>query len=116
MLENLRDRLSQALGDYFQNKYDFNTDADELADYLIEVIDELKDLKRPVGSRVKIKENLVPGRNYGGTVFEEEMLQYIGKEATITLHEHEEDCSPAYLLDIDDSFWCWNEEMLEDVD
>jgi hypothetical protein len=26
------------------------------------------------------------------TSFEEDMLQYIGKEATITYHEHEEDC------------------------
>ena len=38
------------------------------------------------------------------------MLQYIGEEATITYHEHEVDCAPAYLLDIDDSFWSWNEE------
>jgi hypothetical protein len=115
-VENLRDRLSQALGDYFQDKYDFNTDADELADYLMEVIDELKELKRPVGSKVRIKADLVSGKNYGGTSFEEDMLQYIGKEATITYHEHEEDCTPAYLLDIDDSFWSWNEEMLEDID
>lgn len=115
-MENLRDRLSQALCDYFQDKYDFNIDADNLADYLMKVIDELKELKRPVGSKVKIKDILVPGNNYGGTYFEEDMLQYLGKTAIITYHEHEEDCAPAYLLDIDNSFWSWNEEMLENVD
>ena len=45
------------------------------------------------------------------TSFEEDMLQYIGKEATITNHEHEEDCTP-----IADQFWSWNEEMLDDID
>lgn len=114
-MENLRYRLSQALGDYFQDKYDFNTDAAELSDYLMEVIDELKELKKASECKVRIKDNLVPGKNYGGTDFEEEMLQYTGKETTIAYHEREDDCPPAYLLDIDGSFWSWNEEMLEDL-
>lgn len=37
----------------------------------------------------------------------------IGKQAVITGYENEEDCAPAYLLDVDDSFWSWNEDMLE---
>lgn len=114
-MENLRDRLIQALDDFGVGCKMYDDSNDKLADYLMEVIDELKELKRPVGSKVKIKDNLVPGKNYGGTDFEEEMLQYTGKEATITYHEREDDCPPTYLLDIDDSFWSWNEEMLEDL-
>lgn len=33
------------------------------------------------------------------------------KEASITYHEHEEDCVLVYLLNIDYWFWSWNEEM-----
>lgn len=49
-------------------------------------------------------------------MFVEEMLQYIGKSATIMHYEQEEDCSPAYLLDVDDEFWSWNEAMLERIE
>lgn len=114
-MENLRDRLITAIQDYGSSERAMNFDAEDMAEFLMEVIDELKELKRPVGSKVKIRKDLIPGHNYGGTGFEEDMAQYIGKEATITYHEHEEDCAPAYLLDIDDSFWSWNEEMLEDI-
>lgn len=114
-MENLRDRLITAIQDYGSSERAMNFDAEDMAEFLMETIDELKKLKRPVGSRVRIKQDLVPGHTYGGTGFEEDMVEYVGKEATITYHEYEEDCSPAYLLDIDDSFWSWNEEMLEDV-
>ena len=73
-------------------------------------------LNRVVGSKVKIKSDLIPLQNYGGTSFEEEMDQYKGKEAVITGYFQEMDCPPAYSLDIDDSFWSWTEEMLEDAD
>lgn len=42
MNENLKDRLVTALDDYFANIYEFNINRDDLAEYLIEVIDELK--------------------------------------------------------------------------
>lgn len=112
ILENLRNRLSQALADYFQDMHDLDTN--KLTDYLMENIDELKELKRTVGSKVRIKSDLIPEHLYGGVGFESDMLQYLGKEATITYHNYEEDCVPSYLLDIDDSFWSWSEEMLED--
>lgn len=111
-MENLRNRLSQVLSDYFQDMHDFDTN--KLTDYLMENIDELKELKRAVGSKVRIKRDLIPEHLYGGVGLEKDMLQYLGKEATITYHNHEEDCAPSYLLDIDDSFWSWSEEMLED--
>lgn len=114
-MESLKDRLTTAIMDYGNSEAADNFDAEDMAEYLMETIDELKELKRPIGSKVRIKEQLIPGNTYGGTGFEEDMVQYWGKEATITYHEYEEDCAPAYLLDIDDSFWSWNEEMLEDV-
>lgn len=100
------------MSDYFQDMHDF--DANKLTDYLMENIDELKELKRPVGSKVRVKRDLIPEHLYGGVGLEEDMIQYLGKEATITYHNYEEDCAPSYLLDIDDSFWSWSEEMLED--
>lgn len=115
-MESLKDRLTTAIEDYGSSDRAMDFDAGDMADYLMKVIDELKVLKRPIGSKVRIKADLVSGKNYGGTCFEDEMLQYVGKEATITFYEHEEDCALAYLLDIDDSFWSWNEEMLEDID
>lgn len=69
-----------------------------------------------IGTKVKIKEDLQVGSLYGGTMFVEEMLPYIGKSATIINYEQEEDCSPAYLLDIDEEFWSWNEDMLERIE
>ena len=114
-MQSLRNRLIAAIQDYGSSERAMNFDAEDMAEYLLETIDELKVLKRPIGSKVRIKEGLIPGNTYGGTGFEEDMVQYLGKDATITYHEYEEDCAPAYLLDIDDSFWSWNEEMLEDV-
>lgn len=42
MNENLKDRLITALDDYFSDTYEFDINRDRLAEYLIEVIDELK--------------------------------------------------------------------------
>ena len=46
----------------------------------------------------------------------EEMLPYLGMQAEITGYENEEDCNPAYLLNVDGSFWSWSEEMLEGIE
>lgn len=113
-MENLRLRLIQAIYDYGNSDSAKDFDAEDMADYLIEVIDELHTLNRAIGSKVKIRNNLIPENNYGGTVFMEEMIPYLGMSATITGYSHEEDCATAYLLDVDDSFWSWNEEMLVD--
>lgn len=46
MQEELRNRLITALDDYLMNLYEFDIDRDSLADYLIEVIDELHSHQR----------------------------------------------------------------------
>lgn len=111
-MNDLKERLTTAIADYCCNDTN-GFDAGNMAEYLMNVIDELKVLKRSIGSKVKIRSDLIPNENYGGTCFMEEMLPYIGKQAVITGYENEEDCAPAYLLDVDDSFWSWNEDMLE---
>lgn len=115
-MNNLKERLITAISDYGSGDRVNNYDAEDMAEYLIEVIDELKVLCRPIGSKVKIRSDLIPNKNYGGTCFMEEMIPYLGKLAVITGYENEEDCAPAYLLDIDDSFWSWNEDMLENIE
>lgn len=70
-------------------------------------------LKLPIGTKVYIRSDLVTDKKYGTHWVNEEMLDYAGKEATIAAYEHEDDCDPAYLLDIDDKFWSWSDEMFE---
>jgi len=36
-----------------------------------------------VGAKVKIRSDLAPDKEYGGAIFPESHLQYLGKEATI---------------------------------
>lgn len=112
-MNDLKERLTTVILGYGCND---RLKAEDMAKYLMEAIDELKTLKRTIGSKVKIRRNLVPGNLYNGTGFEEEMLQYIGMEAKIVDFEHEEDCPPAYLLDVDNGFWSWSDDMLEDVE
>lgn len=114
-METLRNRLITAIEGYNNGELLDLNNAEDIADYLIEVIDELHLLIRPIGSKVKIRNDLIPNKNYGGTIFMEEMLQYLGMETTITGYSNEWDCAPAYLLDVDESFWNWNEKMLENV-
>lgn len=116
MTRNLKERLTEAIMDYGNSKSAQNFDAEDMATYLMEVIDELKTLERPIGRKVKIRKDLIPNRNYGGTSFMEEMLPYLGMQAEITGYENEEDCNLAYLLNVDGSFWSWSEEMLEDIE
>lgn len=70
-------------------------------------------LKLSIGTKVRIRSDLKAAYQYGTHGTAEEMLEYAGKEATIVAYEQEEDCSPAYLLDIDDRFWSWSDEMFE---
>ena len=39
------------------------------------------------------------------------MIQYQGKEAIIM--EYDSDCDGGYLLDIDEQYWTWSDEMFE---
>ena len=54
-MENLRLRLIQAIYDYGNSDSAKDFDAEDMADYLMEVIDELHTaLSRAIGSKVKI--------------------------------------------------------------
>lgn len=70
-------------------------------------------MKLPIGTKVRIRQDLKAEALHGGHMVAEEMLEYAGREATIVAYEHEEDCPPAYLLDIDDQFWSWSDGMFE---
>lgn len=70
-------------------------------------------LKLPIGTKVCIRSDLATDKKYGTHYVNEEMLEYAGKEAAIVDYHHEDDCDPAYLLDIDGRFWSWTDEMFE---
>lgn len=67
-------------------------------------------MKYKVGDKVKIREDLIVGNDYGSDGFVEEMEQYKGKTATITGA-----FMGKYDIDIDDGDWSWTDEMLEDI-
>lgn len=71
-------------------------------------------LSRAIGSKIRIREDLKGNENYGGHCATDEMVQYAGKEATIVGFEHDDDCAPAYLLDIDGRFWSWSDQMFDE--
>lgn len=63
-----------------------------------------------VGDKVKIREDLEVDKKYNELFFVKEMEEYKGKIATITR------VSPiqhSYEIDIDDSDWCWTDDMLK---
>ncbi len=70
-------------------------------------------LKLPIGTKVCIRSDLETDKKYGTYCANEDMIEYAGKDATIVAYEHADDCEPAYLLDIDDEFWSWSDEMFE---
>ena len=72
-------------------------------------------LNLSIGTRVRIRTDLKANERYGKHIASEDMIEYAGKEAIIKAYEHEEDCAPAYLLDIDDQFWSWSDQMFEAV-
>lgn len=108
---DLRERLIAAIENY-KNKdlYEF-VSAEDLTDFLIKEIPELQALKLPIGTRVTIRSDLHENESYGWHCVSGEMLQYCGKETMIMNYKHEDDCAPAYLLDIDNEFWSWSDEM-----
>lgn len=71
-------------------------------------------LKLSIGTKVRIRSDLKAAYQYGTHGTAEEMLEYAGKEAIIVAYEQEDDCEPAYLLDIDERFWSWSDEMFEE--
>lgn len=60
-----------------------------------------------VGDKVRIREDLIPNTRYGKVWFVIDMIDCLGKEATII--DIDLDC---LYLDIDNSSYSWSEEML----
>ncbi len=110
----VKEKLEKVIMDYIHDKNIKGLDACDMAKYLMKAINNTS-LKRSIGSKVRIKTDLVPGHIYDGTGFEQDMVQYIGMEAEIVDFDKEEDCAPAYLLDVDNEFWSWSDSMLEDI-
>lgn len=72
-------------------------------------------MKFKIGDRVKVRESLEADTDYGCDIFTSSMVDYRGKEATITDFREGWSDSTVYVLDIDDGNWNWTEEMLEGV-
>ena len=70
-------------------------------------------MKYKVGDKVRIKTSLVPDERYGSSTFVSQMLEFIGKEATVNMAHH----NGLLSLEIDSKKvpWRWTDEMLEPV-
>lgn len=67
-----------------------------------------------VGDRVRIRSDLVAGKNYGGFDFIEEMEEYKGKTLKIIKVVYDwEEMEDYYILDINDNRISWTKQMLE---
>jgi dipeptidase len=63
-------------------------------------------MKYKVGDRIKVREDLIVGKEYGNNDFAKEMVPWRGQIATIA-HCTED----GYMLEGDD--WYWTDEMIE---
>jgi hypothetical protein len=69
-------------------------------------------MKYKVGDKVKIREDLIIKEQYNDLTFVPDMVQYMGKVATITEIRFED----VYGIDLDGCNWCWTDEMFEDIE
>ena len=67
-------------------------------------------MKYKVGDKVKIRKDLIVDNKYGADIYVEAMAQYMGETTTVANVTH----NGKYNLNID-TYWCWTDEMLEDV-
>jgi hypothetical protein len=68
-------------------------------------------MRYKVGDKIRIKEGLEGGQDYGDLHFNGSMEEYSGKESDIVWILDER-----YVLGIDNCRWRWNDSMLEDVE
>ena len=69
-------------------------------------------MKYKVGDRVRVREDLVSGREYNGFLFTNPMRKYLGREVVIKKFNV---MGIFYEIEQDDGEWSWNEEMFEDI-
>ena len=62
----------------------------------------------PIGTRVRIREDLKTTETYGGVRVIEDMLVYAGKETIIIWHEVN-----VYHVLLDNGFYYWTDGMFE---
>lgn len=70
-------------------------------------------MKYKDGDKVKIKNDLIVGKQYGIARFVSPMKDYLGKETKI---EYDISDFDYYKLSVDKGCWLWTDEMLEDAD
>lgn len=68
-------------------------------------------MKYKIGDKVKIREDLIVGKDYNGCTFIVDMEKYKGKIAIID-YCYDDD---SYDINLDDGNWFWTDDMLEDV-
>nr|DAY77805.1 MAG TPA: hypothetical protein [Caudoviricetes sp.] len=68
-------------------------------------------MKYKVGDKVKIKENLIAGKTYGGLYLYDGACRHIGEETMVTKVERDR-----YRLAVDNSSRIWANEMLEPLE
>lgn len=67
-------------------------------------------MKYKIGDKVKIKENLIIGKLYDETSFTSSMTEYSGNNTEVI-----DIICGTYKLKIDNGYWFWTDEMLEDI-
>ena len=68
-------------------------------------------MKYKVGDKVRVKKDLVVGKNYGnGYMFRNDMARYMGKEVTISRVGDD-----FYKIKDDVDYWSWVDEMFEEI-
>lgn len=67
-------------------------------------------MKYKVGDKVKVREDLKDGKDYGNVWIAKEMTNYRGK--VVTIKDIKRDC---YTIEEDLKNYFWTDEMLEDV-
>jgi hypothetical protein len=70
---------------------------------------------REIGSKAKIRTNLVDGKHYGNEVFLDDMGIWLGKEVTISGIEDDNCYTIEEDIPVDGLQWHWSEEMFEPI-
>jgi hypothetical protein len=68
-------------------------------------------MKYKVGDKVRIRKDLIIDEVYNDLTFVLDMVQYMGKVATITRIKFDD----VYGINLDDDKWSWSDEMFEDI-
>lgn len=68
-----------------------------------------------VGTKIKIKDDLVAQEKYGTHLFIVHMIKYLGRESIITRWGYSHYNKIIYHLEIDNGDWVWTPEMMTEL-